>query len=232
MRTHNALNSGTNINTNPTQTTEGIEIVVSAETLLSGAIIGFSIAAPVGPIGVLCIRRTLAEGRLHGLISGLGAATADAVYGCIAAFGLAFISDFLVQQQVWLRIVGGAFLLFLGTRTILAKPKEKTQNDTKLGLAGSYGSTFLLTITNPVTIISFAAIFASLGLGSAGGDYGSAALLVLSVFTGSATWWLILSGSVSLLRAKVSPRVLLWINRVSGAIIVGFGAIALLSVLL
>jgi threonine/homoserine/homoserine lactone efflux protein len=205
---------------------------LNVETLLSGVVIGFSIAAPVGPIGVLCIRRTLAEGRLHGLVSGLGAATADALYGCIAAFGLAFVSDFLVQQQVWLRVVGSAFLLFLGVRTILAKPKQKPQDDKKLGLASSYGSTFLLTLTNPVTIISFAAVFASLGLGSTASDYGSAALLVLSVFTGSSSWWLILSGSVSLLRAKVTPRVLLWINRVSGAIIVVFGVVALLSVLL
>jgi threonine/homoserine/homoserine lactone efflux protein len=205
---------------------------LNVETLLSGVLIGFSIAAPVGPIGVLCIRRTLAEGRLHGLVSGLGAATADAFYGCIAAFGLAFVSDFLIQQQVWLRVVGGAFLLFLGVRTILAKPKQKPQDDKKLGLASSYGSTFLLTLTNPVTIISFAAVFASLGLGSTASDYGSAALLVLSVFTGSVAWWLILSGSVSLLGTKVTPRVLLWINRVSGAIIVGFGVVALVSVFL
>ena len=205
---------------------------MNTQTLLSGVIIGFSIAAPVGPIGVLCIRRTLADGRLQGLISGLGAATADAVYGCIAAFGLAFISDLLVQQQLWLRVVGGFFLCFLGIRTILARPSEKPSNGKKMGLASAYGSTFLLTLTNPVTILSFAAVFASLGLGSIAGDYGSAALLVLSVFTGSASWWLILSGSVSLLRTKVTPRVLLWINRVSGAIILAFGIIAIISVAL
>jgi threonine/homoserine/homoserine lactone efflux protein len=205
---------------------------VDTQTLLSGVVIGFSIAAPVGPIGVLCVRRTLAEGRLHGLVSGLGAATADAVYGCVAAFGLAFISDLLVQQQLWLRIVGGTFLCFLGVRTILAKPSEKAQNAKKLGLAGAYGSTFVLTLTNPVTILLFAAVFASLGLGSIAGDYGSAALLVLSVFAGSATWWFILSGSVSLLRTKLTPRVMLWINRVSGAIILVFGLVAILSVAL
>jgi threonine/homoserine/homoserine lactone efflux protein len=205
---------------------------VDLQTFLSGIVIGFSIAAPVGPIGVLCIRRTLADGRLHGLISGLGAATADAVYGCVAAFGLAFISDLLVQQQVWLRVVGGGFLCFLGARTILAKPSQKPQNGKKLGLTGAYGSTFLLTITNPVTIISFAAVFASLGLGSGAGNYGAAALLVLSVFLGSVAWWLILSGSVSFLRTKVTPRVLLWINRVSGAIILAFGVVAIASVLL
>lgn len=205
---------------------------MDAQTLLTGVIIGFSIAAPVGPIGVLCIRRTLAEGRLHGLVSGLGAATADAVYGCIAAFGLAFISELLVQQQTWLRVVGGAFLCFLGFRTILAKSSEKTQNQKKLGLTNAYGSTFLLTLTNPVTILSFAAVFASLGLGSVAGDYGSAALMVLSVFAGSAAWWLILSGAVSLLRMKATPKVLVWINRVSGAIVLGFGLITLASVAL
>ena len=205
---------------------------MDARLLFSGLVIGFSIAAPVGPIGVLCIRRTLAEGRLHGLVSGLGAATADAVYGCIAAFGLAFISDLLVQQQLGLRVVGGAFLCLLGVRTILVKPSEKQTNGKKLGLAGAYGSTFLLTLTNPATILSFAAVFASLGVGSSAGDYGSAALLVLAVFVGSATWWLILSGAVSLFRARVTPRVLLWINRVSGTVIFGFGVVALVSVAL
>ncbi len=205
---------------------------MNVQTLLSGIIIGFSIAAPVGPIGILCIRRTLADGRLHGLVSGLGAATADAVYGCVAAFGLAFVSDLLVQQQIWLRIVGGLFLLFLGAKTIIKKPTEKTMESKKLALARSYGSTFLLTITNPMTIISFAAIFASLGLGNNVGDYGSAALLVLSVFIGSAAWWLILSGLVSLLKGKITPRVVLWINRISGAIILTFGIIAVISVLL
>jgi len=200
--------------------------------LISGIIIGFSIAAPVGPIGVLCIRRTLAEGRLHGLVSGLGAATADAVYGCIAAFGLTFISDVLVQQQLWLRIIGGAFLIFLGVKTILSKPSEKPPSEKRTGLLTAYGSTFFLTLTNPVTILSFAAIFAGIGLGSAVADYGSAALLVFSVFAGSALWWVILSGTVSLLQKRVTPRVLMWINRVSGAVIMGFGVFILIGLLI
>jgi threonine/homoserine/homoserine lactone efflux protein len=197
--------------------------------LVSGLIIGFSIAAPVGPIGVLCIRRTLAEGRLHGLVSGLGAATADAIYGCIAAFGLTFISDMLVQQQAWLRLLGGAFLIFLGVKTLLAKPSEKSPLEKRIGLLSAYGSTFFLTLTNPVTILSFAAIFAGIGLGSAVADYSSAMLLVFSVFTGSALWWLILSGTVSLLRKKVTPKVLRWINRFSGATIMCFGVFVLIS---
>lgn len=202
---------------------------MNAQTFISGLVIGFSIAAPVGPIGILCIRRTLAEGKLHGLVTGLGAATADAFYGCIAAFGIAFISDFLVHQQIWLRAIGGVFLIFLGLRTILAKPRKETREEKKLGLIGSYGTTLLLTLTNPITIISFGAIFATLGLGSTVGDYYAAALLVLSVFLGSASWWLILSGSVSLLRVKITQRVLTWINRISGAIILGFGIVAIVS---
>jgi threonine/homoserine/homoserine lactone efflux protein len=198
--------------------------------LTSGLIIGFSIAAPVGPIGVLCIRRTIAEGQLHGLISGLGAATADAIYGCIAAFGLTFISDLLLQQQLWLRLFGGVFLCFLGAKTLFANPSEKSPSEKKAGLLGAYGSTFLLTLTNPMTILSFAAIFAAIGLGSAVADYGSASLLVLSVFVGSALWWLILSGTVGLLREKVGASVLKWINRVSGAIIMSFGVLVLISI--
>jgi threonine/homoserine/homoserine lactone efflux protein len=200
--------------------------------LILGLVIGFSIAAPVGPIGVLCIRRTLAEGRLHGLVTGLGAATADAIYGAIAGFGLTFISDLLVKQQLWFRLFGGVFLCFLGVRTLLAKPSEKPSTEKRTGLFDAYGSTFVLTLTNPVTILSFAAVFAGIGLGSTIVDYGSAGLLVFSVFAGSALWWLILSGSVSLLRKKVTPKVLRWINIVSGAIITGFGIIALISIVL
>jgi len=196
---------------------------------LRGLIIGFSIAAPVGPIGVLCIRRTLAEGRAHGLVSGLGAATADAVYGFVAGFGLSFVSTFLVRQQVWLRIIGGGFLCFLGVRTFLSQPTEHVASAKGNGLVGSYASTFFLTITNPVTILSFAAIFAGLGVGSASGSYVSAAVLVLGVFTGSALWWSILSSSVSIFRTKFSPHRLQWVNRISGIIITGFGLIALLS---
>ena len=197
--------------------------------LLSGVIIGFSIAAPVGPIGVLCIRRTLAEGRASGLVSGLGAATADGIYGFIAGFGLTFVSNFLINQQVWLRLVGGAFLCYFGLRTFLSKPAEQVALIKGKGLAGSYASTFFLTITNPMTIISFAAIFAGLGVGGASGSYVSAVVLVLGVFTGSALWWFILSGVTNVFRTKFNSGKLRWVNRISGIIITGFGLIALLS---
>ena len=197
--------------------------------LLRGLAIGFSIAAPVGPIGVLCIRRTMAEGRASGLVSGLGAATADALYGCIAGFGLTFISNFLVSQQMWLRLIGGVFLCYLGIRTILARPAEQAALAKGNGLLGAYASTFFLTFTNPMTIISFAAIFAGLGLASTSGNYVSAGVLVLGVFIGSALWWLILSGGVGVFRERFNPHGLQWVNRVSGVIIIGFGLFALLS---
>lgn len=194
-----------------------------------GLVIGFAIAAPVGPIGVLCIRRTLAEGRATGLVSGLGAATADAIYGSIAAFGLTFISGILIGQQGLVRLVGGMFLCYLGLRTFVTTPAEKPSSAEGRGLAGAYASTFFLTLTNPMTILSFAAIFAGLGIVSATGDYVSATLLVLGVFLGSALWWLILSGGVSVFRTKLEPRALGWVNNVSGIIILAFGVTALLS---
>ncbi len=194
---------------------------------LRGLLLGFSIAAPVGPIGVLCIRRTLANGRPSGLVSGLGAATADGIYGSIAAFGLTFISTVLVDQQMWLRLVGGAFLCYLGIRTFIAKPAVSATAEGR-GLAGAYASTFVLTITNPLTMLSFAAVFAGLGV-SAGGNYASAALLVLGVFLGSALWWFLLSGGVSLFRSRIDFAALQWVNRISGMIITAFGVLALIS---
>jgi threonine/homoserine/homoserine lactone efflux protein len=205
--------------------------VESGPFLLRGILIGFSIAAPVGPIGVLCIRRTLAEGRATGFVSGLGAATADAIYGCIAGFGLTLVARFLMDQQVWLRLFGGAFLCYLGLKTVLSRPAKQAASAKGSGLAGAYGSTFLLTLTNPMTILAFAAVFAGLGLASARGSYASAGILVLGVFAGSALWWLMLSGGVSLLRSKFDARRLEWVNRISGVIITGFGVVALLSLM-
>jgi len=194
-----------------------------------GLVIGLSIAAPVGPIGVLCIRRTLADGRAAGFASGLGAATADALFGCVAGFGLTFISGVLLEQQLWLRLVGGLFLCYLGVKTLLSRPAEVVATAQGKGLFGAYTSTLFLTATNPLTIFAFAAIYA--GLGAAAGDYGTALTLVAGVFTGSALWWLLLSGGVSLFRAKFDARSLLWVNRISGVVIVGFGILALSKML-
>ena len=199
---------------------------------LRGLIIGLSIAAPVGPIGVLCIRRTLAEGRAIGFASGLGAATADGLYGAVAAFGLSLVTIVLVEQRLWLQGIGGLFLCYLGWRTWTAVPRMVTGSAASGGgLMAAWASTFALTLTNPTTILSFAAIFAGLGLGRAVGGYGPASTMVLGVFLGSAIWWLFLSVSVGLLRSSLTPERLRWINRVSGAVIGVFGIAALLSML-
>lgn len=197
---------------------------------IRGLVIGFSIAAPVGPIGILCIRRTLADGRAAGFLSGLGAATADALYGCVAGFGLTLVSGFLVGQREWIQLLGGVFLLALGVRTLRAAPaRDAAKAREGRGLLASYLSTFVLTLTNPMTIIAFAGIFAALGVADTAGDIAAAALLVLGVFSGSAAWWLILSGGVGLLRDRLASGVLLWVNRASGAVLLAFGAIAVVQ---
>ncbi len=204
---------------------------MDASLFFKGLAIGFSIAAPVGPIGVLCIRRTLAGGRTIGLLSGIGAATADAFYGSLAAFGLTALSTFLVQQQVPLRLVGGAFLCYLGARTLLSRPSAQTNPANPTSQLNAYGSTFLLTLSNPLTILSFAAIFAGFGLAAERRSYPSAALMVLGVFLGSSAWWLILATATSLLKSRLGLTGLTWVNRISGAIILGFGIAALVGLL-
>jgi threonine/homoserine/homoserine lactone efflux protein len=194
-----------------------------------GLLIGFSIAAPVGPIGVLCIQRTIKHGRLSGLFTGLGAATADMLYGCVAAFGLTVVSEFLVGQQLWLKGIGGAFLLYLGAKTFFSKPSQKVAAQAHKGLVPDYLSALVLTLTNPMTIFSFIAIFAGLGVGSLGG--GTAPLWVVAgVFIGSALWWLILSYAAGLFRKKFDVSALAILNKISGLIIVLFGVFAFASV--
>jgi threonine/homoserine/homoserine lactone efflux protein len=196
-----------------------------------GLVIGFSIAAPVGPIGVLCIRRTLADGRVSGFVSGMGAATADAFYGCIAGFGVTYISSFLIGQQFWFRLIGALFLGYLGAKTFLSNPAEAPPKAEGRGFATAFASTLFLTLTNPVTILAFAAIFAGLGLGNSGGGYRAGMFLVMGVFLGSAAWWLFLSTGVGLFRAWFNGPRLRWVNRLSGVIIAGFGFLAFLSLL-
>lgn len=196
--------------------------------VVRGLAIGFAIAAPVGPIGLLCIQRTLAQGRLVGLATGLGAATADALYGFVAAFGLAVVTDLLLANQSWLRLAGAAFLAYLGLRMMLAEPPSLTPVPvSRRGLAGAWGSTFLLTLANPLTILGFVGIFAALGLADAEVTYAESAALVIGVFAGSALWWLTLSGAVSLLHGKLDRRWLVGVNRVSGLVVLGFAALVL-----
>jgi threonine/homoserine/homoserine lactone efflux protein len=196
---------------------------------LSGIALGFAIAAPVGPIGLLCIRRTLAEGRLVGLLTGLGAAAADALYGAIAAFGLTSLSQVLIRHQTPVRLLGGVFLCYLGLRTMIAQPRSSGPGPASRSSTSALASAFLLTLTNPLTILSFAAVFAGLGIGEGTGDYLAASLLVAGVFIGSALWWFLLSGVVSLFRSRFNDTAMRWVNRLSGSIILLFGVSAILG---
>jgi len=195
--------------------------------LWKGLVLGFSIAAPVGPIGLLCIRRTLAYGRAAGFVTGLGAAAADCLYGFVAAFGLTAVSGALVSQQVGIRLLGGLFLCYLGISAFRSRPTVAASAPQSHGLLLSFGSTFLLTVTNPMTILSFLAVFAGLGIASGRSAYGESAMLVAGVFAGSALWWFLLSGAASLLRQRLTTGAMVWVNRCSGLLVLAFGIAAL-----
>ena len=198
---------------------------------IKGLMIGFSIAAPVGPIGVLCIQRTLHQGRMSGFVSGMGAATADAIYGSIAGFGLTLISAFLIDYQGWFRLAGGLFLCYLGIRTLLARPVDSVSSRQEKSLLHVYATTFFLTLTNPMTILAFAAIFAGFGVGGQTRGFLSPLILISGVFLGSALWWLILSGGGGLFRKKFSFQAMTWVNRISGLVIVGFGLFSVIGMI-
>ncbi|HEY2402913.1 MAG TPA: LysE family transporter [Steroidobacteraceae bacterium] len=193
---------------------------MSKELLLKSLVLGLSIAAPVGPIGILCIRRSLVEGRIAGLICGLGAASADALYGAVGAFALNGISAWLVRGRLWMTLAGSGFLLYLGVRIFRAPPPETTARATG-SATGAYVSTFVLTLANPLTILSFAAAFAGMGAGAVG--YGGVVTMLVGVFVGSAIWWLMLTTVAGTARGRLSPPFFVAINRVSGALLMGFG---------
>lgn len=196
-----------------------------------GFILGFTIAAAVGPISLLVIRRTLSEGQLVGLVSGLGVATADATYGAIAAFGLGAISDALLNARQVLGLVGGVFLLWLAWTTARAAPTEAaTTTARRGGLAGAYLSILGLTLANPMTILSFGALFAGLGVTS--GATGDAALVVAGVLLGSTTWWIVLTTVVGAMRTRVTTAWIQRINVVSGVIIGAFAIVAIANAVL
>jgi threonine/homoserine/homoserine lactone efflux protein len=195
-----------------------------------GVLIGLAIAAPVGPIGVLCIRRTLADGRLAGFVVGMGAATADAVYGAVAALGISAVSSRLVAQQDLIRIAGGALLVVLGWRILRAAPAVSAARVQGRGMLGVYASALVLTLTNPATILFYVAVFTGIGLAEAAERHSSALVVVLGVFLGSAAWWLFLSSAMSMFRRALTPSRLIWINRLSGGILISFGLLAAASV--
>jgi threonine/homoserine/homoserine lactone efflux protein len=222
--------------------------------LVKGLAIGFAIAAPVGPIGVLCVRRTFADGRLAGFVTGLGAATADAFYGAVAAFGLTAVSDFLLGFQQELRLAGGVFLLGLGVKTFFERPSTRAAPMQGDGLAQVWLTTVVLTLTNPATILSFLAVFAGAGLAETRHGPADAAAIVAGVFLGSTAWWLLLSSFIGKWRdrfpefASLAPnrfggavvtgvtlgysnRILTRVNRISGVVLAAFGIAAMVSLL-
>src|SRR5437764_12852196 len=197
--------------------------------LLKGVLVGIVIAVPAGPVGVLCIRRTIFHGQMAGFLSGLGAATADAVFGIIAAFGLTVISDLLLDYRDWLRIGAGAFLLYIGITAFIADPLAGTQSQRDPeDLLSDYLSTFALTITNPITILAFLAVFAAIGFTGNEATLGRAAILVLGVWLGSLMWWAALSLGAGMVRLSFGRHHLVWINRGSGGILV-LSVVALLG---
>ena len=199
---------------------------------LKGLVVGFLIATPVGPIGVLCIQRTLNKGKLHGMVSGLGAATADAIYGFIAAFGLTVISNFLVKEQMWLRLVGGIFLCYMGARVYLSKLQQRTVTVNSTSYVKDYVSAFILTFTNPTTFLAFAAAFAGLGLVRMVEHHIVALLLVAGVFVGSGLWWFMLSGIAATFLGKLLYNRPAWLNKASGIAIIVFGIFVLLTLII
>jgi len=205
---------------------------VDGSFLLLGIILGFSIAAPIGPIGILCIRRTLACGWRSGLATGLGAATADGIYAVIAAFGLTVISGLLVGHLIVVRAAGGAFLVYLGVRTILSGPSEDSGTAGKGTLLEDYATTVFLTLTNPMTILSFSGIFAALGVGGPKGDTGSAVLMIAGIVAGSFLWWIVLVTGTSVSGSRCDTRAMGWVNKIAGALIFLFGILTFATIFL
>ena len=198
---------------------------------LKGLAFGFLLAATVGPMWVLCFRRTLAQGKLAGLVSGMGIAVADGLYGAVAAFGVTAISGLLLEHSFWIGLVGTMFLLYLGVRCLFAVPAEiEESTKDKAGLAKAFLSTLGLTLANPPTILAFAAVFAGLGLAQ-NADYAAAALVVLGVFLGSASWWLLLAAGAGRLRERIGPNLFRIVNVISGITILGFAVWQLASIL-
>jgi threonine/homoserine/homoserine lactone efflux protein len=198
---------------------------------LKGLVVGFMIAAPVGPVNVLCARRTIVNGRLVGIVSGLGAALADTFFGAVAAFGLVFVHTLLLNERFWLGLGGTIILVVIGVRTLTADvPRPKQAQEDAANLLGDFTSTFVLTLFNPVTILSFLACFSAFGIDN--DDKGDLDdwLLLLGVFTGATVWWLFLTTAVGMFRSKFDQETLRWANRIAGVVILAFAAVILWNV--
>jgi threonine/homoserine/homoserine lactone efflux protein len=197
--------------------------IFNAMLFLKGILIGLLIAIPVGPVGILCVHRVIAKGRLAGLFSGLGAAAADGLYGAIAAFGLTLISDFLIGCSFWIRLFGGIFIVFIGARMYFTRPATDIEDDIPNTLGRDFLSTFIITVTNPMTIMGFLAIFAGFNLINSQRGFLDASILVAGVVAGSGIWWLALIIIFGFIRSKFEFSYLNAVNKIAGALIVLLG---------
>ena len=178
----------------------------------------------------LASRPRVDHGGIYGFASGLGVATADATYGAVAAFGLTAVTSLLVSNHTLLGLIGGVVIVFLGIRIARSRPAGPATDGERPGLAGAFASIYALTMTNPLTIVLYAGVFAGIGL-AAGASFVDAGILTIAVWAGSTLWWVLLCSVVAWLRGRVSPAALLWVNRISGAALVVFGALAVISAL-
>jgi|APFre7841882724_1041349.scaffolds.fasta_scaffold65932_2 threonine/homoserine/homoserine lactone efflux protein len=202
---------------------------MASELLLQSAFVGVIMAAAVGPIWMLCFRRALAEGFWAGFASGLGAAGADALYAAVAAFGLTFVSDFLIEHRTFFMIAASLFLVWLGAHMFRARPQRPVVTIRSSGLVQACGVTLVLTLANPMTILSFLAFFAGLGLTGAR-DLATATTMVLGVFLGSTLWWVFLCGLAARIGPRLGDATFVALNRAAGAFVVAFACYQLLVV--
>ncbi|SJZ91205.1 Threonine/homoserine/homoserine lactone efflux protein [Enhydrobacter aerosaccus] len=204
---------------------------------IEGAVIGFVIAVPVGPAAALCIRRAITVSALAGFLTGVGAALGDAVFGAVAAFGLSFVEEFVARHEAWLRGIGGVVLVVMGVTTMRHRPRtvgDPVANDIEHTISTHFhytSSSFFITVFNPLTVMAFGAAFAGRNLAGVGTSLADAGLLVAGVFCGALGWWTILCSVAAALRAQFTRTGMVWLNRISGAIILAFGLVALISLL-
>ncbi|MEW6143915.1 MAG: LysE family transporter [Thermodesulfobacteriota bacterium] len=198
---------------------------------IKGIIVGIIITAPIGPVGALVVQRTINEGRKSGIVSGLGSAAGDAVYAAIVAFGLTFISEMLMEREAWVHAIGGIILFVFGLRVYFSKPAPYSESKVDRSHFGTFGSAFLLTLSNPMVILSILALFAIIGIHKPADYYRTAALLVAGIFTGCAFLWTVLCYVISHLRGRLSERGLVIVNKVTGIFIFGCGAYAFISLI-
>ena len=202
--------------------------------IIKGLLIGISVSAPLGPIGVLCIQRTLNKGFKSGFVSGAGAASADIIYAIIAGFSITYISDFLIEYQTYIRIIGGAFLILVGIRISISNPAKQIR---KLRVKGNnyykdYITSFLITVSNPITILAFGAFFTAFDMIDKNVNNFDITIMIIAVFSGSLIWWVSLISIVTIFKTRIRLRNLLWINRITGILIVLFAAFVIISAFL